>query len=112
MNTPMKPKTRKQLLEENEYLRALCGICLKCHREKDAADFVRYEIWQDEDGFMAIAHHGGGSGGTGKTMKAAMKNAYSNMIRFLKGAGKSALAAKPWLGVPEKIKIKKRKVKR
>lgn len=106
MKIPEKPKTRKQLLEEIEYLRAVCGICLKCHRERDAADFVRYEIWQDDDDgqFMAIAHYGGGSGGLGKTMKKAMESAYRNMICFLVDQGKRALDQKPWVSMPGKLK--------
>ena len=113
MGKPKKPKTRKQLLEEIWFLRAMCGICLKCSRERDAGDLVRYEIWLEEDGsFMAMAHFGGGSGGVGNTPKAAMESSYQNMLRFLKSEGRRALAKEPWKALPGKLKEYDRKRKK
>lgn len=108
--TAAKRMTHAQLQEENSYLRAMIGQCLECGRERDAEDTVRHSTWlDDETGFYhSVAHFGGGAGGAGKTLEAAMKNAVQNMLRWLRSEGARSLTEKPW----RELKNRKRKVRR
>jgi len=102
----------EKLRNENEFLRAMLGRCIKCGRTTREHS-VEFEVYLGETGprYHSMVWFGGGASGGGATKQAALVDAYGHMLSWMTREGQQAMT-KPWHTIGGSFSARRRRRRR